>query len=653
MQSTTHAVGIDLGTTYSCIAYLDEHGKPVTIPNQEGELATPSVILVEDNEVIVGTEALRNAIARPKRVIQNSKRYMGDQTKYWKAGGQRFSPVDVAACILKKLIHAAQNQIGAVEHAVITVPAQFGDAQRHATIAAGHAAGLQRIDIINEPVSAALCYVLGSEGMWFSELAEEQRILVYDLGGGTFDLSLVKYQKDEVSVIAASGDLNLGGIDWNQVLVNHVGNQFQKEFGVDPRVDPESLQFLSLEAEQAKRSLSVRGRTALTCQHAGHRKSFTIEQTDFERESRMLVDRTENITRRLLKDNKMGWAHVDVVLTTGGSSRMPMIRKRLKKMSGTTLNTTLSPDQSIAHGATYYAGMLLSNDKFARSILSLEASERLGKIKQNSVTARSLGILVRVPGEQRRTPHYLIPVNSPLPASATQTFATVVPDQKRVHLRIVESGAGPNDLPALIGECVIDNLPAGLPLGSEVAVKISYDTQARVNVSAMDVTSGIQASTEIIRQQNLAPQLEQRHDAELLDEASLKPTTAELEKLEPSQPRAKPRVIELAPEEDLRPIPLCNDCAEPLDAFGKCPACRLSPTKKKKPAREKTKTRSEKTAKSGPRKKRVRSANTNTSGKPQGTKKRRSKKRPASPQASPSSSQPSKDDEDEFWNLVE
>ncbi len=241
----TQAVGIDLGTTYSVIAHLNESGEPVTLPNQEGELSTPSVVLFDGEQPIVGTEALRNSIRHPDRVVENAKRFMGNVGKRWWINGRPYSPVDVSTLILKKLVSAAQEKIGPISQAVITVPAQFSDVQRHATIQAGHAAGLERVDVINEPVAAALCYVLGSEGLWFSELAGEQRILVYDLGGGTFDLSLVRYRKNEVTVLASSGDLDLGGINWNQSLIDAIGSQFVKEFNDDPRSEPESLQALA------------------------------------------------------------------------------------------------------------------------------------------------------------------------------------------------------------------------------------------------------------------------------------------------------------------------------------------------------------------------------------------------------------------------
>ena len=629
MQTTTHAVGIDLGTTYSCISYLNEHGKPVTLTNQEGELATPSIVLFDGDEIIVGTEALRNAISRPGQVVKNSKRFIGDDSKTWQINDRSYTPVDIASFILKKMLAGAEERIGKIEQAVITVPAQFGDAQRRATIEAGHRAGLKRVDIINEPVAAALCYVLGSEGLWFSELAEEQRILVYDLGGGTFDLSLVKYHSDEVSVIASTGDLELGGIDWTEILETHAAKKFSSEFQEDPRLDPESLQYLSLEAEQAKRSLSVRSKTTITCQHAGHRSSYDIDQSTFEQLASPLVDRTADITTRMLKNNGMGWAHVDVVLVTGGSSRMPMIRTRLKKMSGTTPNTELSPDQSIAHGATYYAGMLLTNDKFARSILNEQAAERLSAIQQRSVTARALGILVRKPGTRERVPNYLIKANTPLPVEATRDFGTVVDNQRRVHLQIVESGPTKSANPTKIGDCTIFDLP-DLPEGSKVAVTISYDEQARVHVSARDKVSGREASIEIVREQNVvspgderiaksdpAPDTKRPIEKPVVQDTASKPVAdpepadnSESQQYPPTRKDSAPPshndslespadevtdsigfdVPDSSPTLDdaIEPIALCNDCGEPLDIRGRCPECvpkqSKSKTKKKKKA---------------------------------------------------------------------
>lgn len=506
----THAVGIDLGTTYSCIAWLNEFGQPVTIPNQEGELSTPSVVFFDGDHPVVGTEAMRNAIASPDRVVQHAKRYMGNAQKYWKIGDTRYTPIHISGMILRKLISAAQEQIGEISEAVITVPAQFSDAQRHATMQAGHAAGLERIEMINEPVAAALCHVLGNEGLAFTELAIDQQLLVFDLGGGTLDLAIVKYKTNEVRVIASDGDLELGGLDFTKVLVDAAAERFIAEFGDDPRSNRGSLQFLSLEAEQAKRSLSVRPKAAITVQHEGHRKTYQIAQTEFESLSRKLIQRCEEVTRRILKDNKFGWAHIDVVLTTGGASRMPMIRESLKKLSGRTLNSSLSPDQSIAHGAAYYAGMLLSNQQYTRTVFNSAASSRLAKIKQQSVNARALGILIRDEASGNRVPHFLIPANTPLPVARTHVFGTVVANQNRVHVRIVESGAGADRPPTVLGDCEITDLPPNLPEGTEIEVTISYDHQARVHVAAREPISGCRAEAEIIRQENVNSQLEQQ-----------------------------------------------------------------------------------------------------------------------------------------------
>jgi molecular chaperone DnaK len=521
-------VGIDLGTTYSCVSRLDPQGEPHTVPNPEGELSTPSVVLFDGAEVVVGTEALRNSVVHPDRVIQNSKRYMGDPHKAWVVDGKAYRPPDVAAIILRYLLKGAEKEVGPIEHAVITVPAQFSDIQRQQTAEAGIQAGLKKVDIINEPVAAALCYVLG-EGLWFAELAAEQTVMVYDLGGGTFDLSLVKYNQTEVRVQASSGDLNLGGIDWNRRLETYACDQFIQQIPNDPRLDRESMQSLALDVEQTKRSLSIRQRASLTVQHAGRRKVFGIDQQKFADLTHDLVDRTEQITLKLLKDHKLGWAHVNAVLVTGGASRMPMIRQMLQRVSGTTLNQTLSPDQSISNGAAYYAGMLASGGGFSRkSFLSKEATARLSKFKQQSVNARALGILVKDKETGDRIPHYLIPANTPLPCAFRQSFGTVSEDQRRVHLHIVESGTSDDRPPVKLGACVIEDLPADLPLATPVEVTIRYDEQARVHVSARELNSGKSARTSIVREENLVPgsgESQRPADASLLPAAPQRSST--------------------------------------------------------------------------------------------------------------------------------
>lgn len=569
----THAVGIDLGTTYSCIAYLNDHGEPVTIPNRDGELCTPSVVMFDGNHVVVGTEALRNSVRMPDRVVMHAKRHMGDLAHRWKIGGKAYSPIDISSFILKQLLQDAKDRIGDVERAVITVPAQFSDVHRQATAEAGRRAGLKYVDIINEPVAAALCFVLGTEGIWFTELATGQTIMVVDLGGGTFDLSLVRYEKNSVRVVASGGDLYLGGLDWNNRLEKAIGKQFQQEFGTDPLFDRESKQALMLEVEQAKRSLSVRPKAALTCQAGGHRKTYQVELEQFERLTKTLVDQMEMLTKGLLAENNMGWAKVDVVLTTGGASRMPMVRKMLKQLSGRTLNTSLSPDQSIAHGATYYSGMLLANNAFAKSILSEQAAARLKQFKQQSVNARALGILVRDDETGGRVPHYLLAANTQLPAEAKQTVGTVVPNQQRAHLYVVESGTAADAQYVELGTCVVDPLPEGLPEGSEIEVTIRYDEQARVHVSAKVMRTGQVAHSEIVRPENLLVSTlsEESHDADI----AVKGQPGHKPILSPAT-ITKPVSQAPAPDDEAfdEPIPLCDDCGEALDNRGKCPKCQ-------------------------------------------------------------------------------
>jgi len=606
-------VGIDLGTTYSSLAYLTPQGQPVTLPNAEGELATPSAVLFDGNEIIVGTEALRHSVASPDRVVQYAKRHIGDPHHCWVMDGRVYRPKDISAIVLKKLLTDAQGQLGPIRHAVITIPAQFSDLQRQDTIDAGIAAGLEQVDLIHEPVAAALCYVL-SEGMWFAELANEQTILIFDLGGGTFDLSLVKYNAKEVKVLASGGDLLLGGIDWNNALVKYVCDEFARTSTGDPRLDRESLQGVAIEMEQVKRALSTRPRSSAIITHEGRRKVINIEREQFEALTYPLLQRTETITRELLKNNKMGWAHIDAILATGGSSRMPMIRNMLQRLGGTTLNQSLSPDQSICHGAAYYAGMLLSDRKLEKTVLNRQASGRLANFSQQSVSGRSLGILIRDMKTQVRVPHYLIPANTPLPCAFRQRFGTILPGQTKVHLHIVESGASPQDPWVELGECVIEELPDGLPVSSPIDVTIRYDEQARVHLDALVVSSGQNARVTLHRPVGNEPVGNEEVNSQVADAAlpespgpagskpqpesrdslpsaslvadvrpdvipqrkGLDPFVQEASNLNPVPRNTFVPATKLQPvllEESERPVPLCQRCGEVLTSKGRCPNC--------------------------------------------------------------------------------
>lgn len=623
-KKRVHPVGIDLGTTYSCLSYLTPEGQPVTLPNREGELSTPSIVFFDGDEVVVGTEALRNSVTNPERVVQHAKRSMGDPHKCWIFDGHVYCPKDISALIIRKLLDGAEERLGRIHHAVITVPAQFSDVQRQFTIEAGMDAGLDQVDIINEPVATALCYVL-SEGMWFAEIAEDQTVLVFDLGGGTFDLSLVQYNKEKVKVIASGGDLRLGGLDWNQRLQDFACDEYAKTSASDPRVDRESMQSLSVEVEQVKRSLSVRPKASLLVHHEGRRKSFLIERERFELLTGDLVQRTEEITKGMLKVHQKGWAHVNSVLVTGGASRMPMIRNMLQRMSGTTLNTTLPPDQSISHGAALYAGMLLSGQTLEKSSLDQSTSARLQNFHQQSVTGRSLGILIRDTHSNQKRPHYLIATNTPLPCAYRQTFGTIVENQRRVHLQIVESGATLGEEFVILGECLIDDLPENLPDRSPVEVTIRYDEQGRVQVSAIETASGLAARTTIRREgseknTNLTDQgslqapvssppsdqedsISVAFEADLLKSETSKPTPVKSQTRKSSPPgpvqptkndtrhrqssNSAPLIVKaLSLEEAERPVPLCNKCGSVLGKSGTCAGCSNSGSIEKRQRRK-------------------------------------------------------------------
>jgi len=244
-------VGIDLGTTLTKLAYIDSSGRPVIVPNAEGELLTPSVVVFTKTGVLVGRDARREALSNPSRAVLNVKRQMGNPKWRFKVDGETYTPESISALILKKVVKDAEMHIGPIGRAVITVPAYFDDARRKATEDAGAIAGIEVLDIVNEPTASALAYGLAESG-------EDGVILVYDLGGGTFDVTVIEKKGNEFITLATDGDVQLGGKDWDERLANHLADEFRREFGADPREDPQALSYLWLSAEEAKKTLSRR-----------------------------------------------------------------------------------------------------------------------------------------------------------------------------------------------------------------------------------------------------------------------------------------------------------------------------------------------------------------------------------------------------------
>src|SRR5438552_3355000 len=283
-------VGIDLGTTYSAIAALDDRGRPFTVPNRDGEMLTPSAVLVAGEEVVVGQSALDVSLEQPDRVATLVKRRMGYDSYGGPVAGRDFRPETLSAIILRKLVQDAERHLGPLRRAVITVPAYFDDTRRKATYDAGRIAGLDVTDILDEPSAAALAYSF-QVGQAVPDAPARQAqpdlrssvVLVYDLGGGTFDATLVRLSRRHFQTIAIEGDVRLGGKDWDDRIVNHVAEQFLNTHGTDPRTDPQSLVLLQAAAERAKRTLSKLPQTSVTCTHAG--KMLTVPFTRADRET--------------------------------------------------------------------------------------------------------------------------------------------------------------------------------------------------------------------------------------------------------------------------------------------------------------------------------------------------------------------------------
>jgi molecular chaperone DnaK len=491
-------IGIDLGTTYCAVATLDDRGRPVTVPNRDGEVLTPSAVyLAPDESAVVGQPALDMALETPDRVATLVKRRMGLPDYSREVAGRTFRPETLSAVILRKLAQDAEVQLGRIDGCVITVPAYFDDTRRKATMDAGRIAGLDVLDIIDEPSAAALAYSLQSV-----TFADPRTVLVYDLGGGTFDVTLVRLSPKRFQVLAIEGDVRLGGKDWDDRLVNHVAGQFARKFGADPRDDPQSLALLHAAAERAKRALSKVEQASVTASHAGHTMTVPLTRAEFESITKDLLVRTRLTTQQVLAHSRLTWPEVDQVLLVGGSTHMPMTGKMLRELTGREPDRSLAVSEVVARGAAAHAGIGRHRGGTGADLLD--------GVIEISVNAHSLGVEVRRAGD--RVNDRLIPKNTQLPAAESRVYRTVGDGQEKVRVRILQGDAEQAEACIPVGECWIDGLPAELPKGSPVQVRCGVGANGRIEVMALDMTSGRLARAEIHRPGGLA-------DAELAAEA--------------------------------------------------------------------------------------------------------------------------------------
>jgi molecular chaperone DnaK len=468
-------IGIDLGTTFTVVASLDQNGRPITIPNAGGDPTTPSAVFFDHGSILVGKPAIQAGTLRPGNLAEAVKREMGKTTFSQAIDGDFYPPEVIQSLILEKVSRDAAARGGRVKEVVITVPAYFNEPRRKATQDAGRLAGLDVIDIINEPTAAAIAYgvtagFLDSDG----QSKRSERILVYDLGGGTFDATLMAINGKSYSVLATDGDVRLGGLDWDQRIADHLAEQFQKQHGVDPRSDAIASQRLMREAEAAKRVLSSQPIANLKFELLGKSVKVALTRDQFEEMTGDLLDRTRFTLSQLVRQARLKWTDVTRVLLVGGSTRMPMVTKMLFQETGKTPDGSLAVDEAVAHGAALYAGLLSKCDIDSDEI----------DFTVSNVNSHNLGVLGIEPKTNRPLNCVLIPRNSTLPFTKTKRFATRRKDQRSIAVRVIEGGDASGNHSTPIGKCVIRDLPTGLPASARIEVTFTYATNGRLSVHA-------------------------------------------------------------------------------------------------------------------------------------------------------------------------
>lgn len=481
-------IGIDLGTTNSAVAFIDKDNNPQIIPNSEGGRVTPSVIYFEDDNPIVGTEAKNEAIIAPEDTIQYIKRKIGDKDfKFARKDGELFSPEELSAIILKKLKKQAEGYLGEeVSGAVITVPAYFTDAQRKATQDAGNIAGLNVLKIINEPTAAALAYGLEQNN-------EKQRIMIYDLGGGTFDVVVMEINNKELKVLATNGNRNLGGFDFDNALLNYVLEYIENKHGIDLFDDVYAMEDLREKVEEAKKSLSNKQKTSIVVNASGIRDKVEITQELFNSLISGLIEQTIDMMKFTLEDTGLNWSDIDKTILVGGSSRIKLVRDRIEEVTHKKPSLELNPDEVVAIGAAYQ-GKFLDDKK--------DLNQDLQGIKIIDVNSHGIGFSAMDNGVERN--YIMIEKNTPIPTDATRSFYTLVENQNLVTLKVCEGDEEDLKYVNIIGETRI-KLPAGQrPKGSEMKFFLSYDKDGLIKLKVWDAfTDTMIDAFELKRDSNL------------------------------------------------------------------------------------------------------------------------------------------------------
>ena len=477
-------IGIDLGTTNSCVAVM-EGGKPVVIPNGEGQRTTPSIVAFSKNgERLVGDPAKRQAVTNVDRTVASVKRQMGTNRKV-KIDGKKYSPQEISAMILQKLKKDAEEYLGeAVEQAVITVPAYFSDAQRQATKDAGKIAGLKVERIINEPTAAALAYGL--------DKSQSQKIMVYDLGGGTFDVSIIEIGDGVVEVLATAGDNHLGGDDFDARIVDYLLEEFKRQERIDLSKDRTAVQRIMEEAEKAKRELS----SAMTVQinlpfittdsSGPKHMDITLTRAKFQELTDDLVDHTSGPVNQALSDAGISASQLHMVLLVGGSTRMPAVSEKVKRLTGMEPSKSLNPDECVALGAAIQGG-------------KMAGESGLNEILLMDVTPLSLSIET-AGGVATR----LIERNTTIPTRYSQVFTTAANFQTAVEIKVLQGERAMARDNKLIGNFRLKGIKRAMRGVPQIEVTFDIDVNGILNVSAKDLGTGKEQSITITASSNLS-----------------------------------------------------------------------------------------------------------------------------------------------------